>query len=189
MPAKRYEVFRIEKRKVKPNAHFSFQLNYYSVPHVYANQEITVKSNDSLLRIYHGLEQIAVHPIEKHQKGIYVTIEGHKPPEKQKKSEKYYIDKAEHTGPHVLAFLIALKQYKPFSWQKSIMGIFNLSDHYTAPVVDMACKRAMFYGAYSYQSVKNICSKGLYQKPAETLSVKGQNGFKHDLGIYDKLSN
>jgi transposase len=189
LPQKRYEIFSVEKRKVKPNGHFSFQLNYYSVPHVYANQEITVKSNGSLLRVYHGLEQVAVHPIEKHQKGIYLTTEGHKPPEKQKKPESYYTEKAEQAGPYVLAFLIALKQYKPFSWQKSIMGIFSLAGRYTAPVVDMACKRALFYGAYSYQSVKNICCKGLYQAPAEILSVKGQNGFKHDLSIYDKLSS
>jgi transposase len=189
LPQKRYEVFSVEKRKVKPNGHFSFQLNYYSVPYEYANLEVTVKSNDNLLRVYHGLEQIAVHPIEKHQKGIYVTTQGHKPPEKQKKPESYYSEKAQQAGPHVAAFLIALKQYKPFSWQKSITGVFNLANRYSKPVVDMACKRALFYRAYSYQSVKNICSKGLYQAPAENLSVKGENGFNHDLSIYDKLSN
>ena len=188
LPAKRYEIFSVEKRKVKPNGHFSFLLNYYSVPSIYANREITVKSTGSILRAYSGLEQIAVHPIEKNQQGIYITIESHKPPGKQKKPESYYSDKAEQAGPYVVAFLIALKQYKPFSWQKSIMGVFNLVNRHSAPIVDMACKRALFYGAYSYQSVKNICNKGLYEAPAELLSVKGRNGFNHDLSIYDKLS-
>jgi transposase len=188
LPQKRYEVFSVEKRTVKPNGHFSFQLNYYSVPHVHANQEIMVKSNDNLLKAYYGLEQIALHPIEKHQKGIYITTEAHKPPGKQKKPENYYTEKAEQVGPNVAAFFIALKQHKPFSWQKSILGIVNLTGQHTASVVDMSCKRALFYGAYSYQSVKNICCKGLYQEPAEILSVKGKNGFEHDLSIYDKLS-
>lgn len=189
LPQSRYEVFKVEKRKVKPNAHLSFQLNYYSVPYTYANTEVTVKSNDHLIRVYSGIEQIALHTIDKRQAGVYITVESHKPPYKQKKPEAYFFDKATETGPHVVSFLKAIKIHKPYGWQKMIMGVFRLAEEYNMQIVDLACKRALFYGAYSYQSVKNICQKGLHQVPSEILSVRAPNGFNHDLGMYDKLSN
>jgi len=189
LPQTRYEIFKIEKRKVKPNAHFSYQLNYYSVPHIYANKEIVVKSNDNILRVYSGIEQIAFHPVEKKQTGTYITIESHKPPEKQKKTEKYYYHKALETGSYVVDFLEALKQYKPYAWQRMIMGVVNLAGQYDTHTINMACKRALMYKAVSYQSIKNICSKGLYENPSEILTIQSPSGFNHDLSIYDKLKN
>lgn len=189
LPEKRYDIFKIEKRKVKPNSHFSFQLNYYSVPYTHANKEVIVKSNDNLLRIYSGFEQIALHTIEKKQTGTYITIQEHMPPYKQKKPEEYFHKKAMDTGPHVAAFLEALKEHKPYCWQKMIMGVFRLAEQHSCTIADMACKRALVYGAYSYQSIKNICRKGLHLAPSEILSIKPSNGFNHDLSMYDKLSN
>lgn len=189
LPQKRYEIFKIEIRKVKPNAHFSFQLNYYSVPHTYANKEVIVKSNENILRVYSGFEQVALHTIEKKQTGTYITVEGHKPPEKQKKPEKYYYQKAIETGPYVTEFLEALKQHKPYAWQRMIMGVVHLSGQYNKQTVNMACKRALMYKAISYQSVKNICQKGLYEAPSEILSIQSSSGFNHDLSIYDNLKN
>lgn len=187
LPQIRYEIFSIEKRKVKPNAHISFHLNYYSVPHVYANKEVVVKSNDNLLWIYAGLEQIALHSIEKYKTGVYLTIEEHKPPYKQKRSEEYYRNKSSSIGPNVAIFLDALIREKPYCWQRMINGVFNLAKNYNNEIVDKACNRALIYKIYSYQSIKNICQNGLYLKKPEILTVKPSNGFNHDLSIYDKL--
>ena len=111
------------------------------------------------------------------------------PPYKQKKPEEYFHKKAMDTGPHVAAFLEALKEHKPYCWQKMIMGVFRLAEQHSCTIADMACKRALVYGAYSYQSIKNICRKGLHLAPSEILSIKPSNGFNHDLSMYDKLSN
>jgi transposase len=189
LPQERFEIYKIEKRRIKPNGHFSFQLNYYSAPYMYANQDVIVKSNGTLLRVYSGFEQIAIHSIEKNESGTYITIEAHKPPYKQKKPEEYFFNKAQKAGPNVMAFLEALKEHKPFCWQKMVMGLFRLTEEYGAQNVDMACKRALLFGAYSYQSVKTICRKGLHLAPSEILSVNINNGFNHDLSIYDKLNN
>jgi transposase len=189
LPQKRYEIFKIEKRMVKPNAHFSFQLNYYSVPHTYANKEVVVKSNANILRVYSGFEQVALHTIEKKQTGTYVTIEDHKPPEKQRKPESYYYKMAVGIGPCVVEFMEALKQYKPYAWQRMLSGVAKLALRYDKQTVNMACKRALKYKAISYQSIKNICHKGLYEAPTEILTVQSPNGFNHDLSIYDNLKN
>jgi transposase len=189
LPQKRYEIFKIENRKVKPNAHFSFQLNYYSVPHIYANKEVVVKSNENIIRVFNGFQQIALHTIEKKQSGTYITIEDHKPPEKQRKPESHYYKKANEIGAYAVEFLEALKHHKPYAWQKMVTGIINLSDQYDKQTVNLACKRALEFKAISYQSIKNICQKGLHKVPLETLTVGSSNGFNHDLKIYDNLKN
>lgn len=189
LPGRRYEIFKVEQRKVKPNMHISFLLNYYSVPYQYTNKEVVVKSNENIIRVYDGLEQIATHPIEKVQTGIYITIEEHKPPYKQKKSDEFYFLRAKQTGNYVYQYIKELKQNKPHCWKRMINGVFNLVNHYNEGIVNMACKRALDYQVYSYQSVKNICQKGLYIKHSENLSIKIISGFKHDLSVYDKLSN
>ncbi|MBN2349071.1 MAG: IS21 family transposase [Bacteroidales bacterium] len=189
LPPKRYEIFKIENRVVKPNGHLSFQLNYYSVPHIYANKEVFVKSNENILRVYDGFQQVALHTIEKKQNGVYITIDAHKPPEKRRKPESYYYEKAAGIGPYVVEFLEALKLYKPYTWQRMISGVAQLAIRYDKQTVNMACKRALRYKAISYHSIKNICSKGLHQAPTETLSIQSTNGFNHDLRIYDNLKN
>ena len=44
LPAQRFEIFRIEERKVNRLGHISFQCNYYSVPHIHVGKSLTVKS-------------------------------------------------------------------------------------------------------------------------------------------------
>ena len=189
LPQNRFEIYRIEKRKVKPNAHISFQYNYYSVPSEYANKEIIIKSNGTVIKIYDGLKQLTLHSIEQKQQGQYITVEAHKPPYKQRKSPEYYYTKASNIGEYVNKFFIVLKKEKPYQWHKLITGIFSLAKTYDKQVVNMACKRALSYKAYSYISVKNICKNGLYEHTtAEELSVINAQGFNHDLKIYDTLN-
>jgi len=38
---------------------------------------------------------------------------------------------------------------------------------YPGDVVNLACKRALVFNVYKYQTVKNICENGAYKLPAE----------------------
>ena len=187
LPQKRFEIFKIEHRKVKSNAHISFELNYYSVPFTYARQEITVKSNGKILKIYKDLELICVHQIS-YSEGKYITKEEHKPPYKQKKSETFYKEKANNIGQNVLLFLLKLQKEKPQHWHRLISGIFSLRKTYSNPVIDAACKRACDFNALSYKSVKNICETGLYRSDYDAnQNIENAQGFNHELSKYDQL--
>ncbi len=187
LPQKRFEIYKIEHRKVKSNAHISFELNYYSVPFEYARQEITAKSNGKILKIYKDLKLLCVHQISESE-GKYITKEDHKPPYKQKKSETFYKEKAEKIGQNVLLFLLKLQKEKPHHWHRLISGIFSLRKFYSNLIIDAACKRAFDYNALSYKSVKNICETGLYKVDydANENILKAQ-GYNHELIKYDHL--
>ena len=187
LPQKRFEIFKIEHRKVKSNAHISFELNYYSVPYTYARQKIIVKSNGKILKIYKDFELLCVHEISQKQ-GKYITKEEHKPLYKQKKSEIFYKEKAEKIGQNVLLFLLKLQKEKPYHWHRLISGIFCLTKYYSNPIIDAACKRANDFNALSYKSVKNICQTGLYKSDYDANSnIENAMGFNHELKKYDQL--
>jgi transposase len=187
LPQKRFEVFKIQHRKVKPNAHISFELNYYSVPFTYAGQEITTKSNGKILKIYKDLELLCVHEISRLE-GKYITKEDHKPPYKQRKSETFYKEKADKIGENVFLFLVKLQKEKPHHWHRLISGIFSLRKIYSNPIIDAACKRACDFNALSYKSVKNICETGLYKSDYEVnQNIENAQGFNQELSKYDKL--
>ena len=186
LPLQRYELFDVEKRKVATYHHIQFRYNYYSVPHDYFGQEVMVKSNGSVLRIYINLQEIALHPIAKGT-GQYITREEHKPPNKQRRSREYYIDKVNQIGPSALLFMQAAEQKKPRHWHDMIRGIIKLARTYEVLAVDMACGRALDFGAISYQTVKSILETGLHNLNDESLSVQDLGGYGHELSIYDNL--
>jgi transposase len=186
LPPQRYELFDVEQRKVATYHHVLFKYNYYSVPHDYYGQEVMIRSNGSVVRIYKDQQEIALHGIAKGT-GQYITREEHKPPNKQKKSREYYVSKVNQIGPSALLFMKAIEQKKPRHWHEMIRGIISLTRTHEVLAVDMACQRALDFGAISYQTVKNILEKGLCDLDSEDLSVPDLGGYGHELSIYDNL--
>jgi len=186
LPAGRYEIFSIENRKANAYAHLSFRYNYYSVPHILAGEQLTLQFNDTILRIYAGEKLVTTHTIHC-GKGQYITKEEHKPPYKQKKSREYYHDRVKDIGEHAVEFVSELEKIKPRHWHEMTNGIVQLARYHKKEHVNLSCKRALVYGAISYQEVKTILEKGLYQQPAEDVQMENLGGYAHSLNKYDNL--
>ena len=189
LPSERYEILHIEYRKVNSLAHINFRYNYYSVPYEFAKEEIRIESNGSLLRVYKGSEQIALHQISDSE-GNYITNENHKPPYKQNKSREYYMEMMQNIGNYAVIFMEALEKHRPRHWHHMIRGVIHLQKQHTNEAIDKSCERALLFNAFSYQSVKQICEKKLYELN-DNLPVNTEimGGYNHDLSIYDKLTN
>jgi len=186
LPDKRYEVFKIEHRKVNKYAHISFKNNFYSVPYNFIDQKLIIKSNQNIIKIYKDAEQIAIHQINKEQGG-FITKDEHLPPEKQRKTEDDYRNKAKEIGQETLLFFEKIKEHKPQTWTQVFRGILSLKKNYETDVINRACKRALEFKVYEYHTVKDICKNGLYDKKKENLSVENTSGFSCDLKKYDSL--
>lgn len=188
LPNKRYELFKIEHRKVNTYAHVSYRNNFYSVPYTYIGKKLIIKSNDTILKIYDDANEIALHQVNK-KEGEFITKDEHAPPEKQKKTVEMYMEKASGFGSDTCLFLEKVKKEKPQTWIQVIRGVFSLKKNYDVKTINLACKRALEYGVYEYSTVKNICKNGLYDKEKENLSVNNTNGFFCQLKKYDDLFN
>jgi len=188
LPAERYEIYHIEKRKVNSYGHVAFRHNFYSVPHKHAGTEVSIKFNGRIIKIYKDFEVIAVHPLIEEQ-GHFITNEEHKPPYKQAKPEGYHESRCDAIGPNAGKFLEHLKEHNPHSWHKMAMGIYRLSETHGRDVVDRACGRAMEYGMLRYRDIKHICEGGLLNNTPERITaVSGYGGFGMDLKFYDSLA-
>ena len=65
LPQTRYEIFIMGKRKVSNYGHISFKHNYYSVPHKYKNENVHIKSNNRIIKIFNSkYQEIAVHGVQ-----------------------------------------------------------------------------------------------------------------------------
>jgi len=188
LPVKRYEILKIEHRKANNYAHISYKNNLYSVPYIYIGKKLIIKSNDTILKIYDDAKEIALHQICKKQ-GEFITRDEHAPPEKQKKTEEMYREKATRFGSETIRFLEKVKKEKPQTWIQIIRGIFSLKKNYHPNIINLACKRALEFQIYEYSTVKNICKNGLYDKRKENLSVNNTSGFTVNLKKYDDLFN
>ncbi|MCP3966929.1 MAG: IS21 family transposase, partial [Lentisphaerae bacterium] len=185
----RYPQYRCEKRRVNDYGHVAYQYNFYSVPYRLAGEDVYVKSDGSLLRIYHNTEQVTCHSITQ-SKGNYITKEGHKVSFKQHKSAQTYLTQALGLGADVYQFIVHLKQKHPTNWMRMSAGVIRLAHRpYTPCIVNAACRRAVIYKALSYQSVRQICEKNLYTLDDTPVSaVTNNSGYSIDLSVYDLLT-
>ena len=188
LPQKKYEIYRIEHRKVNKYAHISFKSNFYSVPYTFIDQNLIIQYNQNILKVHKNTEQVAIHQIVK-KEGEFITTDGHLPPEKQRKTLDDYRNKAKEIGDNTLSFLEKLKKTKPQTWTYVFRGILSLKKNYDFQVIDLACKRAIEFNVLEYQTVKTICKNGLYDKQKEVLAVDNTLGYHNELKKYDQLFN
>jgi len=190
LPAERFTILNIEKRKANAYAHITYQYNYYSVPHQYAGKELVIQCSGSVVKIYWDNDQVAIHALHDGQ-GAYIIKEEHKPPYKQRKSREYYEERITAIGSNAILFMQELEQVKPRHWHEMLRGILSLEKQYDKQAIDLSCARALSYGAISYREVKNILEQQLYQMNLEEGPVSSEfmklGGYGHDLSTYDKL--
>ncbi|MEW6571943.1 MAG: hypothetical protein AB1390_12375 [Nitrospirota bacterium] len=169
LPLSRYQLPRVGTRLVYHDCHIFVDHNYYSIPFAYVGKEVEVELENTLLRVFYKGRQIALHK-RVEGKGQFSTDPSHYPKYKRysetEYQEKYQARMAE-IGPFAeQLFFLILKENKTY-WAQPVRGILSLTKQYSREVVEMACKRALAYGVYQYQTVKRICESGSYVLPVD----------------------
>lgn len=154
-------------RRVQSDCHVLIQYNYYSVPFKYAGKEVHIESDDKTVRIFCNNEQIAVHEYLQ-GKGKFSTSQSHYPDYKLPANKEDYREKFQKIGSSALLWLEGLFVDRQYDWSKPAAGVYSLSKHYNSSILDLACKRALFYNVMSYRQIRSICELGLYLMPIDT---------------------
>lgn len=186
LPRQRYTVWTSAPRIVDRMGHVAFASNYYSVPSTLARQQVTLRCNGPLLRVFDTNTQVAQHFVIE-GKGRYVTLDEHRPLVKRYKPDSWFDDRAAAIGPQAVLFLEALRAQLPYHWRPRFRGILKLTSRFPASLLERACGRALRYGSLRYRVVKTICEKNLAE-PREQVPAKTLGGYGHDLARYDQLT-
>jgi transposase len=157
-------------RRVQTDCHILIQYNYYSVPFKYVGKEVHVESDDKIVRIFYNNEQISVHEYLQ-GKGKFSTCQSHYPDYKLPANKEGYKEKFQNIGTNAILWLEELFVARPNDWYKPAAGVYSLSKLYTNDILNLACKRALFYNVMSYRQIRTICEFGLYLMPIDTTTI------------------
>jgi transposase len=189
LPLKRYELLRYELRTVNQFGHIYYKYNQYSVPAHFAGENVLIASNGAVLKVMKDGVQVALHMINPHR-GKNITLDHHQPIYKQAKTTEYYRQLIEPIGQHALALFERLVDTYPFEWKRMCNGIRQLSQKYSQPLMNEACKRVLSSYRPDYRQVKeqveNLVIPHLHSQPGTDPLTK-INGYAHDLSQYDRF--
>jgi len=163
IPDSEFSFYESHERKVGINCHICLDNNYYSVPYQYINRSVEARSDKNLIRIYADNEEIALHPKSTSQ-GQYVTNPSHFPPDKCFSSTGYqqkYEDKMRSIGPLCLEFFHLVLQRHPSYWGRTIRRTLGLANQVGSCRIEAAVKRAIYFNAVDFNTLKNIIDHNL----------------------------
>jgi len=164
LPESHYEFAEWKRAKVQFNYHISHEGHDYSVPYTFISQEVDIKTTCNMVEVYCKGKRICSH--RRSYKAGYTTVPEHMPISHQKYLEwtpDRILRYAEKYGASVKELIEKIMGSRRFPEQayKSCIGIIRLENKYTAERLNLACKRALDYRAYSYSSVVKILDKNL----------------------------
>jgi len=169
LPEKRYELKRRYIASVMKNNYVCLaeDKHYYSVPYKFIGKKVTLLYSQSEVEIFHRYERIAVHNRNRHLFG-HTTINDHLASQHRYMSDwnpDKFIDRAAEVGPETKEYIIQLLKTRqhPEQTYRSCQGILSFAARAGKQRLNNACRRAMQYGDYGYQTIRVILEKGLDQ--------------------------
>lgn len=157
--------------KVRPNYHVKLREDehFYSVPHKYIRQQITIIYDTDNVEVYlKNYQRIASHKRE-YRKGGYTTIPEHMPSShqhyiKQKGwDDDYFLAQAEMIGQNTLAAIRVILKNKVIVEQtyETCKGALSLAKKYGNERLEAACGRALQGSKITSTMLKNILERSL----------------------------
>lgn len=170
LPMEAYEFAIWSRARVNVDYHIEFDKNYYSVPYQLVKQEVMVRAAAMTVEILHKNKRVAAHVRVNGKKHVYTTLMEHMPPRHRQFGEwtpERIANWSRTVGPHTTGLVQAIMDRKlhPEQAFRACMGIIRLAKSYSKERVENASKRALTYGAISYQSVFSILQKNLDLNP------------------------
>lgn len=169
LPSEEFKLSKMGKRKVYHDCHIYINSNYYSVPYQYVGKEVEIEINKGIIKIYFNQVLIATH-VELESKGEFSTHVGHYPEYKclsqTEYQEKYQVRMA-IIGQFAEQIFFGILHQNKSGWARPVQGILALTKNFSPEIINRSCQRALAYGAFEYQVIKNICQNGSYALPLE----------------------
>lgn len=167
LPQKRYELIIWSKARVHRDCHVIVDGALYSVPWPLVFEDVDVRATPSSLAIFSKDVRVATH--ERVPKGKRSTVEEHLPPERRNhrhRNRAYWEERALAIGQDVATWVAEAFDSDDVLYKLRIVQntVVHLETH-PKERANNACRRASYFGNYTYGGVKDILKKALDMKP------------------------
>ena len=130
--------------------------------------------------MYWDHTRVATHP--RQEAGGKSILLVHLPPERGEYRERergYWIERAAKLGDDVCAYVKEVFDSDEVLAQlNKVQAIVRHLDDFPPERANAACRRASYYGSYSYAAIKNILRKGLDLEPLPQALVPGSGALE-----------
>jgi transposase len=174
LPQYRYQAKRKKVVTVMKNNHvcLSEDKHYYSVPFRYLGKKVTILYSQGQVEIYYRYDCIATHARDYKPYG-YTTCEDHLASKHKFKSDwipENFIQRATFIGTYTRDYITRILEIRqhPEQAYKTCQGILSFAVRAGNERLNRACRRALYYGDFSYNAIRVILEKRLDMEPFDT---------------------
>lgn len=176
-----------------------FDLNDYTIPHIWVRKPLTLVASDAEVRVLNGQKEVACHK-RSWDRGAQIECEAHLAAlgaEKHKAHEHRGRNRLTVTCPHAASFLSAVALHGGFLGGTT-SRLLRLLDQYGQVELDIALAEAEKRGAFAAHSVAHILDQRRRQRgapvPLEVVlpdhpKVRSMTLTPHSLTTYDQLTS
>lgn len=191
LPGARFELFSVGTRTVHMDGHVEVEGSYYPVPHHLLQQEVRVRWNDRLVRVFHSGREVRVHARE-HRQGIFVTPQaGDRPAHKPARQEAYQrnlLARAERIGEKALAWARAAIEEREVRAYRLLQGMLSLTRSHPKECVDWACGVALENRSFRYQILRRLVEQAAARTPETRPRLTQEHELIRPLRQYAQLT-
>jgi transposase len=166
LPSTPFELVVWKEATVHKDSHVILDRKLYSVPFQYIGQKVWLRATEGSVVIYANDERVATHSLR--GAGLRSTNQTHLPKHRAPwahRSQEYWEEKAERMGQDVLAFVREVfAQDDVLSQLRTVQSIVSHLETFPPQRAQAACRRASYFGSYSYGAIKKILRKALDQQ-------------------------
>jgi transposase len=191
LPAEPFGLFQIGTRTVHPDGHVEVDGAFYSVPHTLVGAQVRAQWDGHLVRVYSIAADGQRHAVAVHlrvKSGTYSTKRDHRPlhrPARQAAYEAILLGKAEHIGPHALAWAQAVIIERGVRAYRLLQGLISLTRSHPRERVDWACEYTLQYRVFRYGTLRRLIEQAAAQTPVPKLLQ--EHAVIRDLSVYAQL--
>jgi len=165
LPQLPYEFAEWKKATPGIDYHIALDNHYYSVPYTLIKKTLDVRYTHHTIEAFYQGKRVASH-LRNAKKGSFTTVLEHMPKAHQeyaKWTPERILRWANQSGKCTaeLAEKIIESRRHPQQGFRSCLGVMRLGESYGKDRLELACRRALMIGAYSYKSVLSILQHNL----------------------------
>ena len=169
VPEEPYDVPSYHDVKVHNDQHIVIGKALYSAPEEYVGEQVHVRADRTLVRVYHRRQLIKTHP--RQPAGGRSTNDSDFPEEKviyARRDSKTLLRKAKEAGPSVGEYARRLLD-TPAPWRRmrAMYRLLGLVRRYGAEPVEQACLRALELDVVDVTRIDRIVSQAYERRPRE----------------------
>src|SRR6267142_941340 len=177
-PAEPYRVPAWSEAKVQRDFHLRAQNAFYSVPHGLIGQQVTVRADGTLVKIYHRGQVVRSHPQQ--PAGGRASDPADFPPDTDVYARRD-VDKLARMAAargEAIGIYAARILDTPLPWtrMRAVYALIGLARTYGSEPVEQACAAALELDVISVAKIKSIVEKGTGKQAAQAAARSRQAG-------------